>query len=62
MLIYSKVIEYIKEIVYYKVPIEKLTKIALKNLSITKCVDEFWKKWKKFAKIIFKYRWGLYYL
>ena len=43
---YSNAIEYIKTIVNYKVPIEKLTIIALTSIAITKCVDEYWKKEK----------------
>ena len=43
---YFNAIEYIKTIVNYKVPIEKLTIIALTSIAITKCVDEYWKKEK----------------
>ena len=43
---YSNAIEYMKTIVNYKVPIEKLTIIALTSIAITKCVDEYWKKEK----------------
>ena len=43
---YSNAIEYMKTIANYKVPIEKLTIIALTSIAITKCVDEYWKKEK----------------
>ena len=43
---YFNALEYIKTIVNYKVPIEKLTIIALTSIAITKCVDEYWKKEK----------------
>ena len=43
---YSNALEYMKTIVNYKVPIEKLTIIALTSIAITKCVDEYWKKEK----------------
>ena len=43
---YFNAIEYMKTIVNYKVPIEKLTIIALTSIAITKCVDEYWKKEK----------------
>ena len=43
---YSNAIEYMKTIVNYKVPIEKLSIIALTSIAITKCVDEYWKKEK----------------
>ena len=43
---YFNAIEYIKTIVNYKVPIEKLSIIALTSIAITKCVDEYWKKEK----------------
>lgn len=47
---YSKAIEYMKTLVHYKVPIEKLTIIALTSIAITKCVDEYWKKEKDLPK------------
>ena len=45
---YKKAIEYIKTLKYYKVPLEKLTVIALTSIIITKSVDEFWIKEKNF--------------
>ena len=41
---YKKAIEYIKTIKYYKIPLEKLTVLALTSIVITNSVDEFWEK------------------
>ena len=41
---YKKAIEYIKTIKYYKIPLEKLTVLALTSIVITNSVDEFWEE------------------
>ena len=45
---YKNAIEYIKTIKYYKVPLEKLTVLALTSIKITESIDEYWEKEKNF--------------